>query len=78
MEEKKLGFGSVYACSRSIREVEQKSVKAGGFLHRWISKNHIVINKLLVCNGRILVNRESLEMVGVKSIFEVAPQTFCH
>ena len=78
MEEKKLGFGIVYACSRSFREVKQKRIKAGGFLHRWISKNHIVINKLLVCNGRGVVNKESLEMVGVKGIFEVAPQAFCH
>lgn len=78
VKEKDLRFGIVNAGARSFREVVEKRFEEGGFLYRRVTKQHVIINKLLMGYGWGAVDGETFQLVRDEGMFDVSTQTFCH
>lgn len=60
MEEKELGFGGIDGSSRGFWKKIEQEFKGIGFLYWRMANEHIIIDKLLVSNGRLAMQRDTL------------------
>ena len=73
MEEEYLRLEAVDSGTRSSQEIIEQGFEAQGFLDGGISKEHSVVDKLLMGVGRGIMNREAFDLVRVERIFYVTP-----